>query len=260
MTSTIDRAAGPSKSAIALLLTFVAGGVDIIGYTSIYRAFSAHVTGTTVQLGHALVGKNWSAAAIAASLVAAFLVGSVAGRAVIEVGARIHFRRVASVTLSMEALILIGVIVARTQIHAGVTISTAQVCFLLGALAWTMGLQTATLTRVGALTVHTTFVTGMVNKLAQLVSHVFFETYDLLRARGQAKEHYRRRRTRSAKHAAFMFGIWFLYLSGAAAGAFLNARCGIRALYLPVALIIVAIAVDGFRPLSIEEERDQSER
>ena len=46
-----------------------------------------------------------------------------------------------------------------------------------------MGLQTATLTRIGPLTIHTTFVTGMLNKFAQLLAHGMYHAYDLLRAR-----------------------------------------------------------------------------
>jgi hypothetical protein len=46
-------------------------------------------------------------------------------------------------------------------------------------LAAAMGLQTATVTRVGLVTVHTRFVTVMINKLAQLPSQAVFLTYDL---------------------------------------------------------------------------------
>ena len=250
-----------SKSAVALLLTFVAGSVDVVGYIALYHVFTAHMTGTTVHLARYLVFGKWSEVAIAGSVICAFVFGSVVGRAVIEVGSRVRFRRVASITLSLEAAMLIAFIVIREgEIHAGHAISIATICCLLGTLACAMGLQTATLTRVGALTVHTTFVTGMLNKLAQLLSHVLFETHDWLRARGVQQQELRVQRRQTIKHAVFIFGIWLLYLTGAATGTFLNTWFGVRALYLPVGLLMLAIAVDRLRPLSIEEERDQSER
>src|SRR5579884_761888 len=95
-----------AKSAVALLLTFVAGIVDILGYLGIYHIFTAHLTGTTVHLGQDLMQRNWPAAAMAASVVAGFFCGSVAGRAAIEAGARVHFSRVASLNLVVEAVLL----------------------------------------------------------------------------------------------------------------------------------------------------------
>jgi uncharacterized membrane protein YoaK (UPF0700 family) len=119
-------------------------------------------------------------------------------------------------------------------------------------LASAMGLQTATLTRVGSLTVHTTFVTGMLNKLAQLMSHGVFICYDRMRGRI----------TEAApgpvfRQARFIFGIWMMYLAGAAIGRSLVLRWNIRALLLPLAAITVAIMIDQAVPLSIEEEHDE---
>lgn len=40
---------------MAVLLTFVAGWVDIVGYLAVYHLFTANMTGTTVHLGHDLI-------------------------------------------------------------------------------------------------------------------------------------------------------------------------------------------------------------
>ncbi len=60
--------------------------------------------------------------------------------------------------------------------------------------------------------------------------------------------------------AIFIGGIWFLYLSGAVQGTYLYRYFGPSALYQGVSMLACAVAVDWIRPLSIEEERDQSER
>lgn len=250
----------PSKSTVALLLTFVAGSVDVIGYLTLHHVFTAHVTGTTAHLGIDLAGHEWSEAVIAASVVAAFLLGSVIGRIIMEIGAQVSFRRIASVTLAMEALLLAAFAVEMQTGLLANGASVQRICWLLDALACAMGLQTATLTRIGPLTIHTTFVTGMLNKLSQLISHLLFETYDLYRASPAQKAHYLALRKNSTAQTTFIAGIWFLYLSGALAGALLDKRFGPAALYMGVALLACAIAVDWIRPLSLEEERDQSER
>jgi Protein of unknown function (DUF1275) len=83
-----------------------------------------------------------SAVALLLTFIAGFLGGSIVGRAVIEAGARLHFRRVASVNIAVEALLLASFIPI-SRLLAGTT-ELEKVCALLGLLAVAMGLQTAT--------------------------------------------------------------------------------------------------------------------
>lgn len=235
-----------TKSAVALLLTFAAGCVDIVGYLAIYQLFTANMTGATVRLSQNVMEAHWSEAAKAACVLAAFLLGSVIGRTVIEIGARSRIRSIASATLLLEAALIAAVI--PTASHS----SGMPVLGLLAMLAAAMGLQTATLTRVGSLTVHTTFVTGMLNKLAQLLSQGIFLTYDLHRGRDVIAV-----QQRTFQRAQFMVAIWALYLLGAAAGTWMRSIWGLQSLLLPAGMMAVAIAVDQIVPLSIEEERDE---
>ena len=239
-----------SKVTVALLLTFAAGCVDIIGYLALYHAFTAHMTGETVHLAQNLFQTDWAAAAKAACVIASFLAGSIIGRTVIEIGSRTNVRRIASATLLIEAALIAGVIPLAT----GHTISENTALGLLAMLAAGMGLQTATLTRIGSLTVHTTFVTGMLNKLAQLLSQALFLTYD----RGQGRDTVAARR-QTLQRARFMIAIWLLYWIGAATGVWMNSIWGLRSLWLPAGIVSFGIAVDQMWPLSLEEERDQSE-
>ena len=142
------------KIAVAFLLTFASGLVDIVGYLGIFRLFTAHMTGTTVQLGRDAVSGNWPAAWAAAVAVASFLfLGSYFGRAVIQAASRMRFRRVTSVTLLLEAALQAG-----TAWYAAGRldlVSQMRRHLLLAVLAAAMGLQMATLTGIGPLTVHT---------------------------------------------------------------------------------------------------------
>jgi uncharacterized membrane protein YoaK (UPF0700 family) len=138
--------------------------------------------------------------------------------------------------------------------------SVSSVCSLLVLLSLAMGLQTATLTRVGPLTVHTTFVTGMLNKLAQLVSHWMFHKYDLRHAASFQVPEVRERQRKVLKQARFIFSIWCLYLAGAVCGTFLTDLWSFKSLFVPSAVLLAVIVVDQRQPLSLEEEKDQSER
>jgi uncharacterized membrane protein YoaK (UPF0700 family) len=233
------------KAAVALSLAFVAGCVDIIGYLSFGHVFTAHLTGTTVHLGEQFMHAAWRDAAESCALIVTFVVGSIIGRAAIEVGSRRHFRSVANATFMLEAF-LIATAVASSH-H-----EVASLVLLAGA----MGVQTATLTRVGSLTIHTTFVTGMLNKIAQLFSHASFLTYDVSRGKEGAASS----RRKVLLEARFIFGVWFMYATGALIGTWMRVRWGVPALVLPAVLVSFMAVLDLISPLAIEEERDQSER
>jgi uncharacterized membrane protein YoaK (UPF0700 family) len=240
------------KMLVALLLTFSSGLVDIVGYLGVFHFFTAHLTGTTVQLGHNLAARDWADMFAAVSIVAAFVGGSIVGRVLIEIGSRKRIRRIASATLTIEALLLVAAIRMPSSFtktpYAGVAL-----------LACAMGIQTATLTGIGPLTVHTTFVTGMLNKIAQLISHVGFRAYDMAREKPR-QSGTRRDQRRDIQMAIFLFVIWLFYVAGAVAGTWTFGVLGLSSLFVAVGLLGVGFVADQISPLSIQEEKEQSER
>lgn len=250
------------KSAVALLLTFAAGLVDVVGYLTLYHSFVAHMTGTTVHLGHQLVIGDWTQAAKAGTVIASFVSGSVVGRAIIELGVRCHKRKVATVSLVFEAALVLAVIETYPWLLGRTNDQTLwKVCVLLAMLAGAMGLQTATLTRIGPLTVHTTFVTGMLNKLAQALSQWFFWIHDQHKERAALMLILRSSPQHTAfQNAVFMSAIWLSYIVGSVIGTFMDAQWRMAALYLPVLILLISAATDQARPLSIEEEKEQAQQ
>lgn len=247
-----------AKSIIALLLTFTAAMVDIVAYITIYHSFVAHMTGTTVHLGNRLATGNWTEAAKAGTTVGSFVAGSVLGRTIIEIGARGRDRRVATVTLLIEAGLILGAIWLQPVLLGQGESSLMDVCILLVLLAGAMGLQTATLTRIGPLTIHTTFVTGMLNKLAQTLSQWFFWIHDSRKQKigfagilGQSGQN------KAFRQSRYMLAIWFTYMLGSVAGTWMNSRWSVRTLYLAVLVLVASAVTDQVQPLSLEEETDQ---
>jgi len=161
-----------SKIAVALLLTFAAGIVDIVGYINVYHLFVAHMTGTTVHMGNQLVTRHWTDAAIAATILFTFVAGSIIGRCVLELGSRLGIQSTATVILMLEAALLL-IFVRIAHMPGGPLPSqppSLRIGLQLDLLAAAMGIQTAVLTRIGPLTIHKTFVTGMLNKFAEAAS------------------------------------------------------------------------------------------
>ncbi len=235
-----------TKSFVALVLAFVAGTVDIIGYISFGGVFTAHLTGNTVHMGESLIVRHWWEALTAGAIILTFFCGSMVGRTVIEIGSRRKMQSVAAATLLLEAGLLFTVLM----------LGNRDQFLLLALMAAAMGVQTATLTRVGSLTVHTTFVTGMLNKLAQLLSHALFLTYDVLRGAQTA----RNPRFQVLRQARFIFSVWFFYVLGAITGTQARSRWRMEGLLLPIGLVALLVVVDLIVPLSIEEERESFER
>lgn len=237
-----------AKAAVALALTFAAGCVDIIGFRSLYRTFTAHMTGLTVHLGEDItVANGWDAVVLGLTL-AAFVFGSIVGRTIVEAGLREKVRSAAAAALSLEFLLLVAVGLGGTEPGWHVP----MILLLAGA----MGVRTATLTRIGPLTVHTTFVTGMLNKLAQLISNALFLGYD--QARGRDERSYLRPKVH--RQALFMFSIWVLYLAGAVVGTATQSLWGVRSLFVPAAVVLCVTVFDHINPMAIQEEKDQGER
>jgi uncharacterized membrane protein YoaK (UPF0700 family) len=240
----------PAKIFIALLLTFAAGHVDAIGFLAFWHVFTAHMTGNTVHLGMALVQQHWSDALRAGLPVPVFLVGSIVGRCMLEYGARKRWRRVSSLIFLLQAAVVTEVLwMNSAQISEQVLWSSLLL------LAFGMGLQTAALTRVGPLTVHTTFVTGMLNSLAQRVSHLLFWLVD-----PKMRSEHGFWKLRPARESSLLLGVWFCYVTGAIVGAALFLRWKISALFLALAILFVAICVDQVKPLSVEEEEEEAKQ
>jgi uncharacterized membrane protein YoaK (UPF0700 family) len=239
----------PAKIAVAIMLTLAAGVIDATGFLLFLHVFTAHMTGNTVHLGIFLVQREWMEAAKAGLVIPVFLAGSLVGRIVVEYGARKHWKRAASLVFLLEAAALTEVI--WTTLRS----SESPVWSSLFLLSFAMGLQTAALTRIGPLTVHTTFVTGMLNSLGQRISNVLFWTFDTLSSR---RKLHSLRQTRAFRETLLLSSVWIAYVLGAAVGASLALRFHSSALLLPLGILFTAVVIDQLSPLSIAEEEEEA--
>lgn len=209
----------------ARVLPLVAGFLDAVGFLALLRVFVAHMTGTTVVLGIGLGRGQWSTLLTSGLAIPFFLSGVVLG---VEIDRRVERRRLQrplAFQLGAEAILLtiftaLGVTVFRDQPPEAATAGYIVLLFL---ATCAMGIQTASLRKVGVLSVHTTFLSGMMTKAAEVADKFV------------AEPDRRRERWRTVM---FLASVWAIYLAGATVGAFTLDHIDLWCLALPVAVLI----------------------
>ncbi len=248
------------KIAVALWLTLVGGFVDAVGYIALFEIFTANMSGNSVHIGMYLGQRNWMELLRPLCAVVSYVVGMALTRIAVEIAGRAGVRRIASFTLALEALLLAIFAHATPAMHLGQVVDLQSPAYfaLVALLAFAMGVQTATLTHIGALTVYTTFVTGTLTKLTESFTRMLFWAYDHVRNLGTSGIVRHALGQQDVQEGAMLSSTWICYVIGAAIGTVLKLRWELRALYVPVAVLVVFVVLDLFRPIDLEEEQHQT--
>jgi uncharacterized membrane protein YoaK (UPF0700 family) len=199
------------------LLHAVAGSVDAIAYLLCGHYFVANMTGATVMLAIALLGRDRHDALVRALLIVSFLSGVLLGRLMARAtrGDITQGQRV--VVLLIEAVVLLML-----SLRTG----TAHTHVLLVGLAAVLGMQNTTFQRFGGLQVNTAFITGDLEKLGQAI----------LTPGGHFP-------------SAVIFAIcWGAYATGAFLGALGTHGLGMHAFLIPTVLVLAALLMTLLRP------------
>jgi uncharacterized membrane protein YoaK (UPF0700 family) len=248
------------KVAIALCLTGIGGFVDAVGYIALFQIFTANMSGNSIHLGMYLADRDWWGFLRPACAVAAYVSAMVLTRIAVQVAGRNGIRSIASLTLAAEAALLLLFAQATPAMHLGqiVDLHSPGYFALVALLAFAMGVQTATLTQIGTLTIYTTFVTGTLTKFAESFTRALFWAYDRLRLTRQVSDIVRLvPRQQDARDTAFLASVWFCYLAGAALGTIAKYRWELRALYIPAVALVAFVVIDQLHPVGTEEEKHQ---
>lgn len=246
------------KAWLAIGLTWTAGFVDIVGYTVLDRILNANMSGNTVEMAYHLLRHQHAQAMARGWAVLVFVTGLIACACIHEACIRHGILSSAAVTLGLEAVLLTGFVIGGQNYvgRAGslATVSPAAFYLLLALGCGAMGLQNATLTRVGALSVRTTHVTGTLAQFAESWSRYLFWFYD--KTRGVPKNRYRETIRLSVHHedfkdAAITAALWLGFLAGGICGVWLLRQGSLNALFLPVALLLAFVAADLKHPITV---------
>lgn len=246
------------KAILAVGLSGGAGLVDVVGYMTLYKAFVAHMTGNTVSSVMHGMAHNWTELLHRGTPIPAFFAGLLAAEVALEAAKRGRRKHVASHALAIEALCLAAFLGFGWWILGGgpktaAEPTTGQFVLLVSLIAVAMGVQSAALRKIGALTIFTTFMTGTLTKLAQDLSEYLFWLRDRTRGRVAKRLGPALRlsmRQESFQSVVLLALLYFSYGAGAMLGVFGFHHWGVGIAAAPLMLVLLTIGVDLIRPMS----------
>ncbi len=224
------------------VLAVVAGWVDATGFVALGGLFVANMSGNMVALGAHFGQGQWHLGWSHLVALPVFAFGIFLGslwmlRPGVRRPKRWIFVMEAALLVAMAVVLSTNLAPARDSLRFWMT---AVPAFL------AMGLQNATMRRVGALTVHTTFMTGMLSLCAVQAAQTW--TWWRLRTRGRGALRRQRAwrvlgRQSCAVQGIQAAGLWLVYTTGALTGSVGLLRVGSISLAVPVvALLGLAVA------------------
>ncbi len=227
-------------AAVAIVLAAVAGFVDLVGWLALAHVYSANMTGNTIHLAQGLAQGRTTEAVCRAWPILCFVLGLFASELSYELMRLRGAPAGASLALGLEALLL-ALVVVTMPLGPGVEVAAgagARYFVPVGLLSAAMGLQNASLVRVGASSLYTTHVTGNLTRLAR-------EAARWTVARDRAAEPARS----SGRRALFMAVMWSSYVAGSMLGLVGRDAIGLRALVAPLAVLLALVVLDRVRPI-----------
>lgn len=214
---------------LPVLLSFVAGYADTVGFVALFGLFSAHVTGNFVLIGATLAHAGNETGGLVSKLLALPVFALAVALATLVVRAHERAGRSAVETIVIaEAVLLAGFLVLGVMISP-TTDPEAPLVVLTGMVAvLAMGLQNAAARLLFAKLSPTTVMTGN-------VTQVVIDTVDVTRGlMGSSASDAARQRVRKMLPPVLAFAV------GAIGGALLYRVFGFYCLVLPlIALIVV---------------------
>jgi uncharacterized membrane protein YoaK (UPF0700 family) len=244
---------------LAVCLTWTAGLVDAVGYIALYHIYTANMSGNSIAFGASGAGWNWYRAFERGTPIFFFFLGLCLCGFLLEWSRRRRRRAPLARLLALEAacLVAFALLAGRfLSLHPNGSIDYPWLFLLLIALAaGAMGLQNASLTHVGPLSIHTTHVTGTLLTCAQHLVRYGFWFGD--HARGHSTRRLARLlrlspRQQSWRDAMFLAGLWVGYVAGAVVGTILLHYIGLAALAAPVGVLAVFLIMDLRRPFILD--------
>lgn len=224
---------------MSVVLAIIGGFVDAAGYLALFHLFTSHMSGNSAASGAFAGVGQWREALHRAFPIPCFVVGVILGAAITEVAMRRKFRSPFALALLVEALLLLLCMLMGNALFVnGAIVRSARWQFysLVALPAVAMGVQNATLRRVGRLHVRTTYI-------SELLTH-FGEAFVVSCFRAH------QRRAMYLRMAVYG-GLWAAFTVGAICGGFAEVRWGLNAFVIPLCGLALVIVQDLIAPLAV---------
>jgi uncharacterized membrane protein YoaK (UPF0700 family) len=247
------------RSALALVLPFVAGAVNASGFF-IVGAYTSHVTGSVARVGDELAQGHAARAGQAAMLVLVFFLGATLSTALVDRARRLDRAPYAGALMAESATLLLVTLLGLAE-PKGVPflqgLTTALLCVA-------MGIQNALVTKLSGAVVRTTHLTGIVTDLG--IESV--RAWEWLRRAAVDRSRasivgpvLRFRRAPELRRLRLHLAILSSFLGGAFIGPLLYLRQGFASMLMPVAVLLALVAFDsiiGLRAVGLPFDRQAS--
>ena len=231
LTLSSSQRTGGRNRALGYLMAFNAGAVNAGGFV-VLNLYTSHVTGFLSMLADHLVLGNTALVLTALGMVLAFMCGAATSSILINWGRQQQLQSLYALPLLLLALLMLVFGLVGAAIMAWHTPFFVPLTVLL--LAFTMGVQNATLTKMSGSVIRTTHMTGVVTDLGIEIGRMLFWNR---MGRGDA------RYVRANWSRVRMFaGLLTLFLLGGIAGAWGFQHIGF-ACVLPLALVLLLLSL-----------------
>jgi porin len=207
-------------------LAVVGGYCDAAGYV-LAKTFTGHITGTLVLAAISVAGHDWRTVLRHLLAIALFLSGVVLILIWSRFIARPPYRFLLPIVMGVEMVLISTAYFALTS-HL-----TAKFGLCVACLSLALGLQNGAFSQAGGISVHTTYLTGMITSLLKTES----ERYS---SQGTASD-----KSVSDRRVKLLGGIWSAFVLGATVGATAVFWFGAPGL-LGAALLLLAMTIGHF--------------
>jgi uncharacterized membrane protein YoaK (UPF0700 family) len=212
-----------TNTSLSLGLAFVGGYGDAAGFI-LAGAFTGHVTGNLVLAAISVAGHDWRTCFRRLSAVAFFLTGILLSITLERFAGRRPFASSLTAAMGTELVLIAAAYFALTS-HVAARAELFITCISLA-----LGLQNGAFRRTGGISVHTTYLTGMITDLVTTEA----EQYN--------SRAIRRQQPASDPKVSLLCAIWSAFVLGAATGAAVVFR--LKALgILGIALLLFALMI-----------------
>src|SRR5258705_738053 len=228
---------------LSLGLAFIGGYCDAAGY-SLAKTFTGHITGTLVLAAISLAGHDWRTLLKHVLAIVAFLIGVVSILISERLISRSPSRSLLPVVMTIEIVLISTAYLALTS-HLN-----ARFGLFVGCVSLALGLQNGAFSQAGGISVHTTYLTGMITSLLKT------------EAQRHSSETTVHDKLASAQKVRLLGGVWLAFVVGAAVGAamvFWLGAPGVFGAALLLLAMVIGLCVSRWRPAQRNEDRLRGE-
>lgn len=219
-----------TNHALGYLMAFNAGAINAGGFL-VLRLYTSHMTGFMSMMADSLVQGETALVLAAVGALLAFISGAAASAILVHWARHMHLRSTYALPLLLVAvLVLVFGAVGAVTTHWRTWFAVPVTVLL---LAFTMGVQNATLTKMSQATIRTTHMTGVVTDLGiELGKRLFWNR--MADEASQVRANW--------PHVRLFSGLLLMFLAGGIAGALGFQRWGFVCV-IPLALLLMVVSL-----------------